>query len=52
MEFSNQQGKAELIRTLHPSPNENILNIGRMKTFIICILTRCYIKVVNESFVF
>ena len=38
MEFSNQRGEAELIGTLHLSPNENILTIARIKTFIICFI--------------
>ena len=29
---------AELNRTFHLSPNENILTIARIKTFIICFI--------------
>ena len=29
---------AELKRTFHLSPNENILTIARIKTFIICFI--------------
>ena len=38
MECSNQRGEAELIGTFHLSPNEIILTIARMKTFIICFI--------------
>ena len=38
MECSNQRGEAELIGTFHLSPNENILTIARMKTFISCFI--------------
>ena len=38
MECSNQRGGAELIGTLHLSPNENNLTIARVKTFIICFI--------------
>ena len=30
--------EAELIGTFHLLPNENILTIARMKTFIICFI--------------
>ena len=32
---------ASLNRTFHLSPNENILTIARIKTFIICIIYAC-----------
>ena len=38
MEYSNRRDEAEWIGTLHLSPNENILAIVRMKTFIICFI--------------
>ena len=34
----NRRGEAELIGTFHLSPNENILSIARIKTFIICFI--------------
>ena len=38
MECSNQRGEADWIETLHLSPNENVLAIERMKTFIISFI--------------
>ena len=38
MEWPNQRGEAELTGTFHLSPNENVLIITRMKTFVICFI--------------
>ena len=49
MECSIQQGEPELNGTFHLSPNENILIIARIKTFIICFIQ--YQNKVIEQFI-